>query len=264
MAAIDFPSNPTVNDEFTVAGRTWIWDGATWNSEPFAEKQNVVPGVSDTEIGYLDGVTSAIQTQLNGKLSATVSSPTSGQVISYNGSGWVNAAAPASGGMTLIADTTLSSGQNTVTLSSIPQTYKKLELEINFTGGVNGPSTATMVFNGQTSSSYGWGAANYGVSSGNSTATASFVYGINQAAGVILPGITAGSTSVTIPNYTSSVHYKNFQFFNFLNYITSSAYFGSGIWNSYLHSNNPITSIGFTFSNVGGSTVYRIKLWGVN
>jgi hypothetical protein len=34
-----------------------------------AGKQNVVSGVSDTEIGYLDGVTSAIQTQIDGKLS---------------------------------------------------------------------------------------------------------------------------------------------------------------------------------------------------
>ena len=34
-------------------------------------KQNVVSGVSDTEIGYLDGVTSAIQTQLNDRVSRT-------------------------------------------------------------------------------------------------------------------------------------------------------------------------------------------------
>lgn len=34
-------------------------------------KQDKVSGVSDTEIGYLDGVTSAIQTQINGK-AATV------------------------------------------------------------------------------------------------------------------------------------------------------------------------------------------------
>jgi hypothetical protein len=36
-------------------------------SDALAAKQNVVSGVSDTEIGYLDGVTSAIQTQLNAK-----------------------------------------------------------------------------------------------------------------------------------------------------------------------------------------------------
>lgn len=33
-------------------------------------KQDVVAGVSDTEIGYLDGVTSSIQTQLNGKVNS--------------------------------------------------------------------------------------------------------------------------------------------------------------------------------------------------
>lgn len=34
-------------------------------------KQDVVPGVTSTEIGYLDGVTSAIQTQLDGKAAST-------------------------------------------------------------------------------------------------------------------------------------------------------------------------------------------------
>ena len=34
-------------------------------------KQTIVSGVSDTEIGYLDGVTSAIQTQINSKIDKT-------------------------------------------------------------------------------------------------------------------------------------------------------------------------------------------------
>lgn len=37
------------------------------NTAAIAGKQNIVSGVSDTEIGYLDGVTSSIQTQLDGK-----------------------------------------------------------------------------------------------------------------------------------------------------------------------------------------------------
>ena len=59
--------------------------------------------VSNTEFGYLDGVTSAIQTQLDSKLSnitgqtlgslsdVTITSPSSGQVIRYNGTAFVNA-----------------------------------------------------------------------------------------------------------------------------------------------------------------------------
>ena len=31
MAAIDFPSSPTLNQQFTAAGKTWVWDGARWD-----------------------------------------------------------------------------------------------------------------------------------------------------------------------------------------------------------------------------------------
>lgn len=34
MTAIVFPSNPQVDDEFTAAGRTWIWNGTTWANVP--------------------------------------------------------------------------------------------------------------------------------------------------------------------------------------------------------------------------------------
>jgi hypothetical protein len=30
MAAIDFPNSPTLNQEFTANGRTWIWNGTVW------------------------------------------------------------------------------------------------------------------------------------------------------------------------------------------------------------------------------------------
>jgi hypothetical protein len=30
MAAINFPDSPTVNDEFSVDGRTWKWTGVFW------------------------------------------------------------------------------------------------------------------------------------------------------------------------------------------------------------------------------------------
>ena len=315
---------------FTPSSHTHAISDVTNLQTSLDGKQAVVAGVSSTEIGYLDGVTSAIQTQLDGKaatshshtisdvtslqttldgkaasvhthaisdttglqtaldskaasvhthaisdvtslqtsldskLTATVSSPTSGQVISYNGSGWVNSAAPSGGGMTVIADTTLSSGQNTVTLSSIPQTYKRLELEINFINGVANPSTATMVFNGQTSSTSSWGYVYTTASSGVGSATVAGTAGVNQAAGIIFPGITSGSHSITIPNYASSVHYKNFSFSSYLVFMSHAAYNGNGQWNSFSHGFSPITSIGLTFSNVTASTVFRVKLWGVN
>lgn len=43
-----------------------------------------------TELAYVKEVTSAIQTQLNNRLSVTLTSPTNGDVITYNGAAWVN------------------------------------------------------------------------------------------------------------------------------------------------------------------------------
>lgn len=31
MAAIDFPSTPTLNQQVTAGGKTWFWDGSAWS-----------------------------------------------------------------------------------------------------------------------------------------------------------------------------------------------------------------------------------------
>jgi len=54
-----------------------------------------VSSVLSSELAYVSGVTSSIQTQLGTKLTVTITSPTSGQIISYNGSAWVNSSAGA-------------------------------------------------------------------------------------------------------------------------------------------------------------------------
>lgn len=51
------------------AGKYLTTNGSvtSWGTVDLSTKQDVVAGVSSTEIGYLDGVTSAIQTQIDGK-----------------------------------------------------------------------------------------------------------------------------------------------------------------------------------------------------
>lgn len=56
-----------------------------------------VSTVTTTELGYSSGVTSALQSQINAKLTVTVTAPASGDVITYNGSSWVNSASAAQG-----------------------------------------------------------------------------------------------------------------------------------------------------------------------
>lgn len=63
-------------DQNNETGKFLQTDGETvsWATVDLSTKQDKVTGVSDTEIGYLDGVTSAIQTQLNAK--SAIDSPT--------------------------------------------------------------------------------------------------------------------------------------------------------------------------------------------
>jgi hypothetical protein len=166
----------------------------------------------------------------------------------------------ASGGMTLIASVTTALNGTTASITSIPQTYKELKLQIFFTGSVGGPSQTTLTFNGSTLG-YSWGHPYYYASSGTgSVTTGGFSYGYNQAA-LILPGITSGSTWVTIPDYTSSVVAKNFQYFDHTGYIQTTVNNGAGQWSASPQAG--ITSMNFSFANVSGTT-YTVKLWGVN
>jgi hypothetical protein len=63
LASLGLPSQAGHNGKFLTTNGI----SASWGSVDLSSKQNVVSGVSDTEIGYLDGVTSSIQTQLGNK-----------------------------------------------------------------------------------------------------------------------------------------------------------------------------------------------------
>jgi len=131
--AINFPDSPTLNQQFTAAGRTCIWDGSTWANvgtdivvadvtdlTASAAEINILDGalLSTTELNYVDGVTSAIQTQINGKaatvhthiISDVTSLQTSldGKVDEVNG-----AVTTASTSSTVVRNITLSTGDPT-------------------------------------------------------------------------------------------------------------------------------------------------------
>lgn len=75
--AMNFPDSPTVGQVYTVGSRSWTWDGTTWNGKASttaytANKALISDGsgnattstTSATELGYVAGVTSSIQTQI--------------------------------------------------------------------------------------------------------------------------------------------------------------------------------------------------------
>lgn len=93
--AINFPSSPTNGDTYSYGGKTWTYDGTATKWVP----TNILSDVTATavELNYVDGVTSAIQTQLDAKITADVT----GEFIadSYNET---YAAVTSTGGATVI------------------------------------------------------------------------------------------------------------------------------------------------------------------
>ena len=81
--------------------------------------QTRVSGVTDTEIGYLDGVSSAIQTQLNARISKTDISA-KGAILVGTGAGTYSSQTVGTDGQVLTANSAQADGVEWTTLSALP------------------------------------------------------------------------------------------------------------------------------------------------
>lgn len=111
-----------------------------------------VAGFTTTIAGYLTTITSNVQNQINTKLTVTLTSPSSGDVIMYNGSAWINSATgsgtlPAGGTanqyLTKIDGTNYNTQWSTLTVSKITDLTSTAS-ELNLLHGV---TTTTTQFN---------------------------------------------------------------------------------------------------------------------
>lgn len=55
MAALDFPSSPTVNQTYTANGRSWQWDGVSWRSADLAIYLALTGGTLTGNLGFASG-----------------------------------------------------------------------------------------------------------------------------------------------------------------------------------------------------------------
>lgn len=83
--AINFPAEPAVGEIYTYLDRAWTWSGEVWtpNRPVYTADRDIISdndgylvaaATTSTEIGYVAGVTSSIQDQLDDK--APIASPT--------------------------------------------------------------------------------------------------------------------------------------------------------------------------------------------
>lgn len=76
--AINFPASPSNGDTYSYSGKTWTYDGTAGKWEPDDAFSGVT--ATATELNYVDGVTSAVQTQLDAKLETVDISSYTGDV----------------------------------------------------------------------------------------------------------------------------------------------------------------------------------------
>ena len=237
-----------------------------------ANASTALSAVSATELAFVDGVTSAIQTQLDAKTAKSTLTTTgdiyyasaantparlgigsTDQILKVTG-GVPVWATPASGGsMTLLSTTTMSGA--TTTVSSISQSYKHLYIEINslnvsaFNPTINylTNGSAVVVYLQQSASSDGVGHYSTAGTLGD---------GQNYAS-----GYTNNKANWTIFDYTDAVNGKP-HFFNqhWVNEGGANIYVQGGMYSTHTAA---LTSISLTVST-GTFTAGTIKIYGVN
>ena len=226
--------------------------------------------VSSAELGYLDGVTSAIQTQVDAKTAKATLTTTgdiyyasaantparlgigsSAQVLTV-AAGVPSWATASSGGMTLLSTTTLSGA--TVTISSIDQTYKNLHLVIFGVTNATGQGRFSIS---------GFGGTVYFTNNGPTSSTLNDNSGNLELSGFGSSGPdnadSANIWSGTIDNYASTTARKSFSFYGeFPSNRNSRGFFCAG----GINSTDAISSL--TFSNTAGSlSTGTVLLYGV-
>jgi len=238
-----------------------------------ANASTALSAVSATELGYVDGVTSAIQTQIDAKIgSASAINPTivdaKGDIIAataadtvarlaVGANGTVLTAAsgeatglqwatPSSGGMTLLSTTTLSGASTTI--SSIDQTYNKLEVIIF--GVTNATADGNFRFEPNAQNSLTGNSMRFGDTlsrqDDNRCALTDF-------ANTFSPRRVnnVNCWNITFVNYSSTTQIKNISIFGAFKYGGASpgqAYFTN---DAQFNSTSAITSL--VFSNNGGN-----------
>jgi hypothetical protein len=182
---------------------------------------------------------------------------TNGQLLSADstaatGLAWV--AAPASGGMTLISNTSLSGGS--ITISSIPSTYKHLFMVVEGMA-MNAANNLQMRFNGVTTNTY---ARSFATVNGGDVSWSGGASGTSTSMDLIQAGSSATQPTgliSTIPLYASSINRKSCYGQGFRPSTTTSIHMG------FLETTSAISSLTLIASGTT-FTAGSVYLYGVS
>jgi hypothetical protein len=239
-------------------------------------------GVTSTELGYVDGVTSAIQTQIDSKIGqSTAINPTivdaKGDIIAASAADTVTRlavgandtvltadsstgtglkwATPAAGGMTLIA-TANASNSASITLSSIPATYNDLRVIIRNFRPADDSVNLYGRFNGVTGENYR--TVDFATAQGSlgfTTNFFNFMSGIDN-------GTQTSLAYMEIPDYKNTTTWKIARSSMIAANGTTPANVQWSNTTGFTNQTGAVSSITFYF-NTGNITSGTFEVWGV-
>jgi hypothetical protein len=150
-------------------------------------------------------------------------------------------------------------GSTTVSFTSIPSTYKHLQIRAIAFTGTGGGYNNFMQFNGDTGNNYAWHflQGNGTVAgAGASTTTSSMIIGKDG-----VTGGGGGANVIDILDYTNTNKYKTTRHLNGYDFNGSGIFFySSGLWqNTAAVSSISITTAGTTFAQYSQFALYGVK-----
>ena len=240
-----------------------------------ANASTALSAVSATELAFVDGVTSAIQTQMDGKIAKTLTTTTgdiiyasgantparlgigtTGQVL--NVASGVPAWATVSGGsMTELASGSFPTNVTTFTLSSISGSYKSLRLIVRSLRNASGTADYRLRFNSDAGAKYFQAAT---TASGNGNAADYDECNLSYSP---VLNYTDGTLIIDVPDYANTTTTKTLTSLMFFQDQPTPTYSLRNIRGSY-RNNAAITAITIfdnTTVNFSGGTYI---LYGVN
>ncbi len=171
MTAINFPDSPTINQVFTAASRSWVWNGTVWDAvgtglNPDNQYLTAVsPILYDEELQSISIDVSAINKPLEDITNVNITSVVNGQALVYDSatSKWINATVDVQGAITAANQYTDTSISNLIdaapgTLDTLNELAAALGDDANFattiTTEIASKSDKVVTFNQQSTSTY--------------------------------------------------------------------------------------------------------------
>lgn len=260
--SIDFPDNPTLNQEFTVSGTTWIWSGISWN----------VVRIPTGAIGPT-GATGPTGPQGPSGAASIVPGPTgptgatgpAGEIGATGATGPVGATGATGPGATndgwaFISTTSITSG-STVTITGL-SSYKRIFVHLSNGNNITSFNYITMKANGGLGTFKGLNMQKADPPPANTGIAQLQTLPINSATMLIIPGYTGSALTALITDNSEGI-IKKVRVDAMGVYTTSPVIYATTVVDAVYEEEAAISSI--TFALDFGSQTWSsgsITLWG--